>query len=108
MASADQFFLIFLCTILITRIFLFYKPISSPTIGNFRMHHYMYGIAAIIIGLIMNSIVIYAIGLGLFIDELTYLLIKGKTHADNYSAKSLIGTLFFIVIICVLRNHLVN
>jgi uncharacterized membrane protein YdjX (TVP38/TMEM64 family) len=68
----------------------------------------MYGILGIIIGLISSSIIVYAIGLGLFVDELTYVLIGGKTHKDNYSKISLIGTLCFIIIVFILKNYLVS
>jgi len=68
----------------------------------------MYGIVIIVIGLFFHIFLIYGIGWGLFIDELTYLLIKGKTHADNYSAASLIGTIIFVVIIFILKSNLVN
>ena len=105
---SNQFFLIFLVTILITRLFLFLRPIPAPTIGKFRTHHYMFGILGIFIGFFMHWLVIYAIGWGLFVDELTYLLIKGKNHEDNYSTISLMGTLIFIILIFIFRNSLVN
>jgi len=49
----------------------------------------MYGIALIIASLFFKNIWLYAIGCGLFVDEIPYLLLNGKTHADNYSKKSL-------------------
>ena len=104
---ANQFFLIFLATVIITRIFLFLYPIPAPTIRKFRIHHYMYGILGILIGLLFKSLIFYAIGLGLFIDELTYLLIRGKNHEHNYSKVSLIGTLFFVIVVFILRNYLI-
>jgi hypothetical protein len=104
MNNSNAFFLIFFLTILLTRTFLFFKPIASPTIANFRLHHYMYGLLGILIGLYAKSIFIYAFGLGLFIDELTFLIIKGKNHTDNYSYKSILGTLFFIIIIFIFRD----
>ena len=68
----------------------------------------MYGLVAVVIGLITHSIIVYAIGLGLFVDELTYLLIGGKTHEDNYSNISLLGTLLFVITVFVFRNYLVQ
>ncbi len=108
MTLGTDFFLIFLGTIVITRLFLFLKPISSPTIGNFRLHHYMYGIVGVILGIVLSSIYLYAIGLALFIDELTLIfIIRGKSHEENYSAKSLLGTLFFVMLVFLFRNYLV-
>lgn len=103
----NYFFNIFILTILITRIFLFVSPISSPTVKKFRIHHYMYGVVGIFLGLLFHSIIIYGIGLGLFVDELTYLLIRGKTHKDNYSWTSLIGTVIFIILIFIFKSYLV-
>jgi len=100
------FFLIFIITILVTRILVFLHPIPAPTIGKLRTHHYMFGILGVISGLITGSLIIYAIGLGLFVDELTYLLTGGKTHKDNYSKISLLGTLFFVVIVFILKGYL--
>ncbi len=106
MSIQDYFFVIFLATILITRIFLYFKPIASPKIKGFRLHHYMYGIILIILGLLSNTLTVYAIGFGLFIDELTFIMIKGKSHKDNYSNKSLIGTAGFIIITFMLKSYL--
>jgi len=102
----DYFFLVFLATIVITRVFLLLSPTPAPTIGNVRIHHYMYGLIAIMIAFVIHSLILYAIGLGLFVDELTYLIIGGKTHKDNYSAISLSGTLILIVAVFFLRNWL--
>lgn len=103
----NYFFIIFILTILCTRLFLFLHPVSGVTIRNFRTHHWMYGIISIFFGLIFHFLLIYGIGLGLFVDELTYLLIRGKNHKDNYSLKSLIGTLIFIILVFVFKNYLV-
>lgn len=102
------FFFVFLITIILTRIVLYFHPTSSPTFVKFRLHHYMYGIVLIIFGLIFHKLLLYGIGWGLFIDELTYLLIRGKTHADNYSTASLIGTIIFMIIIFILKSNLVS
>src|SRR3989344_4467874 len=105
----SYFFLIFLITILTTRVFLFFHPISSPILRNFRIHHYIYGILGMILGLFLQSIPIYAVGLALFVDELTpFILMRGKTHEDNYSKVSLIGTLIFIVLVFFNQEYLLT
>lgn len=105
---SNYFFLIFAITIILTRLIIYFHPIPSPTIGKFRTHHYMYGLLVIAIGLISQSITIYAIGIGLFIDELTYLLIRGKTHKDNYSKISLLGTFIFIMVVFAFKGYLIR
>ena len=67
----------------------------------------MYGLLDIAASLLVHSLILYAIGLGLFVDELTYLLIGGKTHKDNYSAISLTGTLAFIAVVYVFKTQIV-
>ncbi|MEK7528266.1 MAG: hypothetical protein AAB592_00685 [Patescibacteria group bacterium] len=107
MSTTSIFFLIFLATIVIVRAWLYYRPTSGPTIFGVRTHHYMYGIATLLIGLLIKNIPIFAIGLGLFIDELMFLLMDGKTHEDNYSKKSLTGLCAFVVIVYILRDFII-
>jgi len=66
----------------------------------------MYGIILIVLGILITNTVIYSIGLGLFIDELGYIIIGGKTHEDNYSSRSLLFLISFIILIYLLRDVL--
>ena len=50
----------------------------------------------------------FAVGFGLFVDELAYILIRGKDHKDNYSPISLIGTACFTILFVVLRTWIVT
>ncbi len=99
-------FLIFLTTIIVTRLYLAPRPKPSPTIKGFRLHHYMYGIVLITIGLLIKNNPTYLIGLGLFIDELGFVLIGGETHQDYWSKKSLLLLTLFIIIIYFLKKPL--
>lgn len=106
--NEQYFFLIFLTTILITRIVLYIKPVSSPTIKGFRIHHWMYGVLFISISFLVKNVPLFAIGLGLFIDELSYIIIGGKNHKDNYSFKSLFGTTLFILVVYLLQEWIIK
>ena len=68
----------------------------------------MYGMTAILVGLLARSLFLYAFGWALFVDELTYLLTKGKTHEDNYAMSSVLGTALFVVLTFFLRNYLIR
>ncbi len=59
------------------------------------------------IALASHSVILYGISLGLFVDELTYPIIRGKNHEDNYSAVSIVGTLLFIGIVFILKGWLI-
>jgi hypothetical protein len=106
MEGGVLFFSVFLATILLTRIFLYLKPLGTPKLGNFRPHHWMTGLLIAAVALVISSLVLFAIGLVLFIDELTFLIMRGKSHADNYSTISLLGTMFFIVVIFLAKDYL--
>lgn len=116
LSPENYFFVIFISLILILRLFLYLKPTPGPTIAGFRVHHWLVGLILIVlsIALFLTSLnkkiplTFFAIGLAMFVDELTYLLIGGETHADNYSPVSLIGTLLFIIMIFVIRKHIVT
>ncbi len=103
-----RFFVIFLLTLTIVRAAVFFFPVASPTFGTFRVHHYMYGIVLIMLGLFFRRVTLYAVGLALFVDELTYLLVGGKTHEDNYSGISLAGTALFTFLVFLLKDYLVK
>ncbi len=101
-----RFFFIFAFTVLMIRTVLYFHPVPAPTIGGLRTHHYMYGAIAMLIGLATKSISLYAVGMGLFIDELTFLFTGGRTHQDNYSSVSLLGTAILVGLVFVLRGYL--
>lgn len=104
---ANLFFLIFGLTILLTRIILYFRPTPSPTIIGFRLHHYMFGIVMVAISLPFEWLYLYAVGLALFVDELTWLIMRGKNHTDNYSWKSLVGTALLTALVFLLRDYLI-
>lgn len=102
----NYFFCIFIITILLTRILLYLRPTPSPTIKGFRIHHYMYGLLLVPIGIFFKSLTIFSIGLGLFVDELGFILISGKNHKDNYSKISLLLLTGFVILIYYFKENL--
>lgn len=89
MTLSDKYFLYTLITIILTRIFVFIFNKPSPTIKNFRIHHWMYGLLFIVIlfsiSNIYTNIYLLSISSGIFLDEIGFIIIKGQTHEDNYS-----------------------
>lgn len=108
----DQFFLVTMITILLTRVFVYLFPKPSPTIKKFRIHHWMYGfLATVVLFLISNfykNIYLLAISMGIFLDEIGFILIGGKTHEDNYSPKSFMILLFFLLFLFIFRKFIVD
>lgn len=70
----------------------------------------MYGIAIALSAVIFSSRLFYAIGLGLFIDELPVLLIYGTNnfHWKEYDSwQSRLGVLLCILLVCIFRKYIV-
>lgn len=108
MNQSQLFFYIFTATILAIRLSLYVWPLPGPTIYGYRIHHYHIGALIAAFGLIFDSLPAYAVGLALTVDELTYLLIGGQTHEDNYSLPSLVGTSLLIALVFLCRDLLVR
>ena|SRR5258707_7320421 len=108
MSSGDKFFIIYFITVLIIRLFLFVHPTSGMTVKGYRIHHYVYGVIGMPIAIITGSLPLCAVSLGLFEDELTYQIIGGRDHRDNYSWVSLMGTILIVAITFFLRNSIVR
>ena len=112
MTLNDKYFLFTFITILITRIivYIFNKP--SPTIKNFRTHHWMFGLLFTIIFFCISNfytnIYLLSISTGVFLDEIGFIIIRGKTHEDNYSPKSFMILLFFILLLFIFKEAIVN
>jgi len=112
MTLYDKFFSLCMVTIILTRVwvYLFNKP--SPTIKNFRTHHWMYGLLFTIILFSISSfyknLSLLSISMGIFLDEIGFILIRGKTHEDNYSPKSFMILMFFLFLLFIFREPIVN
>ncbi len=112
MTLYDKYFLFTTLTIIITRVlvYIFNKP--SPTIKNFRTHHWMFGLVFTIILFCISSfytnIYLLAISMGIFLDEIGFIMIRGKTHEDNYSPKSFMILIIFIFLLFIFRENIID
>lgn len=103
------FAIIFTVTIFFTRFWIYFMKMlfknkyfhSAPTIKGIKLHHYMYGILIVIIGIILKMDWVISIGAALFIDEFVLLLKHGNNfHWKEYwSSDSIIWTLIIIFIV---------
>lgn len=112
MSIYDKYFLCTVLTIIIIRIFVYKYPKPSPTIKNFRIHHWMYGLFFTLLLLFTsnyyNNIYLLAISMGIFLDEIGFIIMRGKSHEDNYSPKSFIILMVFILLLFIFRESILN
>ena len=55
-----------------------------------------------LITIIITRILVY----GIFLDKIGFILIKGKTHKDNYSTRSFIILIIFIILLYMLKKNI--
>lgn len=109
----NYFFIVFLITIIVTRIFLYIKPMHGPTLRGIRIHHYMYGIILMLVSVAIKNVTLYAIGIGLLVDEFTFVFIvrekdnKASYSKTNYSKTSLIGIVILILMVFLARKSII-
>ncbi len=103
-----KFFGIFLATIIVTRLFLWFLPVQTPDIGSFEVHHYMYGLILIAIALLSRSLPLYGIGVGLVVDELMIFPLAATTIQEYFSPLFLAGTVLWIALVYMYRHTLVR
>ena len=111
-----DFFFVFLLAIAIARLILAFPKRIKPSIGRFRVRHYMYAVILIPLGLYIHSIAIYAFGIGLLIDELPLILFRGLGYKDEqwkgcddyFTAWCVAGVFLGICAVYLLRDYLVG
>jgi len=112
MTLYDQYFFFTMATIIITRVLVYVFNRPSPTIKNFRTHHWMFGLLLTIILFSISSfytnIYLLSISMGIFLDEIGFIILRGKTHEDNYSPQSFMILMFAILLLFILRESVVN
>jgi hypothetical protein len=106
---ASYFFLIFLATIIITRVSTIATKIPSPTIFGFRTHHYMTGIFLCIVAVIFSSNFLGAIGLGLFIDQAPLFFLWRKWKYEDYiSIYCYVGIICLTILVFIFQNYIIS
>lgn len=94
---------IYVATIVITRIYLSIFPHHGPKIGNFQIHHYMYGLVLIVAYFLIRRPELLAIGSAWIVDELPlFFIFKGWNWPDDHwrqyhSWQSIMGILVISV-----------
>lgn len=108
MDDSYYFFSVILGTVIITKVVLLNPRIHCPTVLGVRLHHWMYGVALVVVGVTVSNITMYAIGLALFIDQLPLFIFRRWRHEDSYSTGTLITIGMFLALIFIFRSQLLS
>lgn len=114
MIQNDYFFLFFIGTIAITRLLLVSHKMAGPTILGLRIRHYMPGIVLLVFAFLIHNLTLYAISLGLIVDEIPVVLAKGPGHKSEYwrgcedyhTRWSFAGVLILILLVFIFRSYI--
>ena len=105
--SLKYFFLIFVLTIVATRIFLWLVPKHGPEIAGLQLHHYMYGLVFIVLYAIFQKSLLLSIGTALVVDEIPLFFIFKTWNwpfdhwREYHSWQSIVGILLVTVLMYV-------
>lgn len=112
----EIFVLIVAGTVALTRILLHaasllqeriqWKFIPKPTVFGFRIHHYHYGFLLCLVGVGIGNLSIVAVGIGLIVDEVWFILALGGDDHKYLSASSILGALTGILVMLLARNQI--
>ena len=100
-------------TILVTRLSVFLIPEVDVTFGGIIIHHFWFG-AILLLGALFipeNNpfrIWLYAVGSGLFVDQLVFMILGAGNDKEYWSLPSVLGTIVLTGLIFFTRKRLVQ
>jgi hypothetical protein len=108
----NLFYILLILTIIGTRLSVVLVPEVDLIVLGLIIHHFWFGIILAIIGLIIPKkydwikIIIYAIGFGLIIDQLIFMILGAGKDAQYWALPSLLGTIILALVILPLRKKI--
>lgn len=112
MKKENIFYLLVLLTVLIIRISIFLIPEVTIKIFGLTAHHFWFGLALILIGIFIPKkkdilrIIFCSVGIGLFIDQLMFMILGAGMDKEYWALPSLISALFLLLIIFPFRKKM--
>jgi len=109
MKKKNLFYLIFVLTIILVRLLVFLIPDVEITLGNFVVHHFWFGVLLLILGILVKRKIRFwfvAIGLGLALDQLVFILLGGGRDAQYWAWPSVVSVVVLAIFVFALRKRL--
>ncbi len=107
------FFILFISTILITRLSVFLVPEVNITFGEIVIHHFWFGAVLLLCALFIPEkysarIFLYGVGSGLFVDQLVFILLGAGNDEEYWSLPSVLGAAVLIGMIFFIRKKFIQ
>ncbi len=110
MKRCDLFYVVFVLTILITRVLVWLVPEGDIIFGSFVVHHFWFGIVLFVIGLIFvkGRVWFYGVGLGLIADQLVFMILGAGKDAEYWALLSVLSMVIIAAIVYLIRENLIS
>lgn len=111
--KSTLFFILFIVTILITRLSVFLVPEVNITFVGIVIHHFWFGVVLLLCVLFIPEkhsarIFLYGVGSGFFVDQLVFILLGAGTDAEYWSLPSVMGTVVLAGMIFFIRRKVIQ
>ena len=110
----NLFYILLILTIISIRLGVFLIPEVDVSFIGLNIHHFWFGVIIVLIALIVPKkydwvkIVLYAIGLGLIVDQLVFMLLGAGKDAQYWALPSLFGAIIIALIILPFRQKITD
>jgi|SRR3989344_309352 len=111
--KSTLFFILFVSTILVTRLSIFLIPEVDVTVVGLVIHHFWFGAILLLCALFIPEnhplrIFFYGVGSGLFADQLVFMLLGAGNDREYWSLPSIFGAIVFTVVIFFIRKRFIQ
>ncbi len=111
MKRRNLFYLLFVSTVIVIRLGVFFVPNVDFTFLDFVLHHFWFGILLISVSFLFMKkkhfrIILFAIGCGLFVDELAFMMMGAGGDNEYWGWLSVGGTILIGCIVGIFRKNL--
>ena len=114
MKKENLFYLTLIITILVIRISIILVPEVDIKLFNIVIHHFWFGLVLIAIGLLIPKqktnlkLFIYAIGAGLVIDQLVFIILGAGQDKQYWGFPSLLGAIIIALGLFPIKQKITN
>lgn len=107
------FFIVFVSTIFVIRLFVFLVPEANITFLGLVIHHFWFGVALLLGAIFLPEnhslrIFLYGVGGGLLVDQLFFMLIGAGNDKEYWSLPSFLGAVLLTGLIFFIKERVIQ